>query len=102
MSELAGQFQRLEELCSRLEGPGVRICDQLLGPSPGQAHWADRLEEAAGQLEAMMTEWCHADAELEALQASTALVWDLVLGGAGGSSSLRRPWPWWQRRLRNG
>jgi hypothetical protein len=36
----------------------------------------------------MMTEWCHADAELEALHASTALVWDLVLGGASGSSSL--------------
>jgi hypothetical protein len=53
MSELAGQFQRLEELCSRHEGPSVRICDQLLGSSPGQACWANRLEEAAGRPEAM-------------------------------------------------
>jgi hypothetical protein len=27
MSKLVGQLQRLEELCSQLEGPGVRICD---------------------------------------------------------------------------
>jgi hypothetical protein len=73
-------------LCSRLEGPGTRIYDQLLGPSPGQAGWADRLEEAAARLEAMMVERGQADAELGALLASSALVWDLVLGGAGGSS----------------
>jgi hypothetical protein len=52
-SELASQFQRLEEVCSWLEGPGLRICDQLLGPSPGQAHWAERLEEVVGWLEVM-------------------------------------------------
>jgi hypothetical protein len=52
MSELASQFQRLEVLCSWLEGPCARICDQLLGPSPGQAPWADHLEEAVRWLEA--------------------------------------------------
>jgi hypothetical protein len=88
LSELVSQFQRLEELCSRLGGPGARICDQLLGPSPGQARWADRQEEAPRWLEAMAFEWRQADVELEALRASAAVVLDLVLGGANGSSSL--------------
>jgi hypothetical protein len=48
MNELATKFWRLEELCSRLEGPGVRIYSTLLGPPPGQACWADSLEEAVG------------------------------------------------------
>jgi hypothetical protein len=74
MSKLAGQFHRLEELCPQLEGPGAKIYDQLLGSSPGQAHWADRLEGAAGWLEATMIERRQAEAELEALWESAALV----------------------------
>jgi hypothetical protein len=54
MNKLASQFQRLEEMCSQLEGLGARICDQLLGWSPSQGCRADHLEEAAGRLEAMM------------------------------------------------
>jgi hypothetical protein len=64
------------------------ICDQLLGPSPGQGQWADRLERATGPLKAMMAKRCEANAELEDLRASVALVQDLLLGGADGSSSL--------------
>jgi hypothetical protein len=48
MNELTAKFQELEELCSRLKGPGGRIYSLLLGPSPGHARWVDRLEEAAG------------------------------------------------------
>jgi hypothetical protein len=48
ISKLVGQFQRLEELCSQLEGPGARIYDQLLGPSPNQAHWADVWRRQSG------------------------------------------------------
>jgi hypothetical protein len=48
MNEVTAKFQELEELCSRLKGPGGRICSLLLGPSPGHARWVDRLEEAAG------------------------------------------------------
>jgi hypothetical protein len=36
----------------------------------------------------MMVERHQVDAELEALRVSATLVWDLVLGGASGSSSL--------------
>jgi hypothetical protein len=50
MSELASQLQRLEELCPRLEGPGERIYDQLLGLSPNQARWTNHLEEAARRI----------------------------------------------------
>jgi hypothetical protein len=69
-------------LCSRLEGPGARIYDHLLGLTPGQGCWADCLDEAVGWLEATTAEWHQADAELEALLASATLVQDLVLGGA--------------------
>jgi hypothetical protein len=51
MNELTANFRRLEELCSRLEGSGVRICDLLLGRPPGRARWADHLDKAAGWLE---------------------------------------------------
>jgi hypothetical protein len=54
MNEVTANFQELEELWSLLRGPGARICILLLGPSPDQARWADRLEEAAGQLEVAM------------------------------------------------
>jgi hypothetical protein len=58
--ELVAQFCKLEVLCSRHEQPDARICDLLFGPSPDQARWADRLDEAARRL------------EVEALQTSTA------------------------------
>jgi hypothetical protein len=67
MNELTAKFQKLEELCSRLEGHGKRICRLLLGPPPSHACWADCLEEAAGRLEAAMAEQRRANAELEAL-----------------------------------
>jgi hypothetical protein len=46
MNELVAKFQRLEEPCSRLEHPGIRICDLLLGPPLGQGRWVDHLGEA--------------------------------------------------------
>jgi hypothetical protein len=75
-------------LCLRLEGASVRICDQLTGSSPGQAHWASHLEEAARWLKVMIAERHQVDVELEVLRAFATLVRDLVLGGAGRSSSL--------------
>jgi hypothetical protein len=33
VDEMVAQFQKLEELCSRLERPDVRICDLLGRPS---------------------------------------------------------------------
>jgi hypothetical protein len=65
-----------------------RIWSLLLGPPPGQVRWADRLEEAAGRLEAALAERRQVDAELEALRTSATLVWDVILGEAGGPSSL--------------
>jgi hypothetical protein len=53
--ELVAQYQRLEELCSRLERPGARIYDLLLGLPLNQAQWVDRLDEAARLLEAELT-----------------------------------------------
>jgi hypothetical protein len=37
MNELTTNFWRLEELCSWLEGPSMRICGLLLGQPPSQA-----------------------------------------------------------------
>jgi hypothetical protein len=48
MNELTAKFQKLEELCSWLEGPSMRICSLLLEPPPGQACWADHLGEVVG------------------------------------------------------
>jgi hypothetical protein len=56
MNVLITKLQGLEELCSQLEGPCVRICSLLLRPPPGQVHCADRLEEAAERLEAALAE----------------------------------------------
>jgi hypothetical protein len=50
MGELVVEFQKLEEWCSRLEWPPVRIYNLLLGPPPGQARLADHLDEAVRQL----------------------------------------------------
>jgi hypothetical protein len=57
MDELVAEFWRLEELCSWLEGPSVRICDPLLGPPLDQAQWADRLDEATMQLGVELVAW---------------------------------------------
>jgi hypothetical protein len=64
------EFRKQEERRSRLEKPGVRLCDLILGSPFSQA----RLEEAAGQLEVEHAARWEADAELEALQSSTARV----------------------------
>jgi hypothetical protein len=37
MNDMVTQFQRLEELCSRLLGPGAMICALLLGLPLNQA-----------------------------------------------------------------
>jgi hypothetical protein len=87
-NELVAKFQRREELCSRHEGPGVRICDLLLGPPPSQARWADHLAEATGRLEVELLARRLVDVELGTLWTSAARVRDLVLGNAVGPSSL--------------
>jgi hypothetical protein len=68
------EFRKQEERRSRLEKPGVRLCDLILGSPFSQARLADRLEEAAGQLEVEHAARWEADAELEALRSSTARV----------------------------
>jgi hypothetical protein len=88
VGELVTEFYRLEELCSRLERSGVRICDLLLGLPLGQARWAGRLDEATRQLGAKLVARWEVDAELEALRTSVARVQDLVLNNIGKSSSL--------------
>jgi hypothetical protein len=65
MDELVAQFQKLEELCSRLEQPDARICDLLLEPPPNQARWANHLDKVARQLEAELTAWRQVDAKME-------------------------------------
>jgi hypothetical protein len=55
MDELVAKFQRQEELCLRLVGPGARICDLLLRLPASQAQCADHLGEAAGWLEAVLS-----------------------------------------------
>jgi hypothetical protein len=45
----------------------MRICNLLLGQPPGQARWANHLEEAAERLEVVLAEQHQVDAELEAL-----------------------------------
>jgi hypothetical protein len=87
-NKLVNKFWRLEELCSWLEGPGVRICNLLLGSPSSQVRWADRLDEAAVQLEAELAAWHQVDVKLVALQTLVALVWDMVLGNVDGPSSL--------------
>jgi hypothetical protein len=88
MNELVAKFLRLEELSSRLEGPGRRIYDMLLGPPPSQAPWADRLDMSASWLEVELPMRWQVDAELEALLTSAARVRDQVLGNVDGPSLL--------------
>jgi hypothetical protein len=73
-NELVTIFWRREELYSRLEGPGARICNLLIGPPPSQARWADSLAEATGWLEVELTPQRLVDAELGALQTLAAHV----------------------------
>jgi hypothetical protein len=88
MDELVAKFWRLEELCSRLEWPSVRICDLLLGPPLGQARWADRLGKVVRRLGVELVARREVDAELEALRSSVAQVQDLVLSNIDEPSSL--------------
>jgi hypothetical protein len=67
MGELVVEFQKLEEWCSRLEWPPVRIYNLLLGPPPGQARLADHLDEAVRQLRVELVAQWEANVELEAL-----------------------------------
>jgi hypothetical protein len=81
VDELVAEFRKLEERRSRLERPGVRIYDLLLGPPSGRARLARQLgAELAAQREV--------DAELEALWTLVVRVRDLVLDWADGPSSL--------------
>jgi hypothetical protein len=41
VDELVAEFQKQEEQCSRLERPGVRVHDLILGPPSGRAWLAD-------------------------------------------------------------
>jgi hypothetical protein len=91
VKQLVAKFQRMEELCLRLEGPGMWICALLNGPPAGQARWADHLDEATGRLEAEMAKHHQVVTELEALWTSAAFVGDLVLGDVDRPSSLAPP-----------
>jgi hypothetical protein len=72
VGELVAEFQKLEERCSRLEWPRMRICDLLLGPLSSRDRLADHLDEATGQLGAELVARQEVDNELEALQTLTA------------------------------
>jgi hypothetical protein len=66
VSEVAAEFQKMENRSSRLERPTARICDLLLGPPPDWAQLVDHLDEVMGQLRVELAAWWEADAELEA------------------------------------
>jgi hypothetical protein len=68
--------------------PSTRNSSLLLGPPPGQARWADRLEVAAEHLEAVLIERRQVDTEVEAMWMSAALLRVLVLSKVDGPSSL--------------
>jgi hypothetical protein len=70
LGELAAEFQKMEDRCSRLEWPVMRICDLLLRPPIGRARLVDRLDEATGQLRVELDTRWEAAAELEALRTS--------------------------------
>jgi hypothetical protein len=72
VGEMVVEFKRLEEWCSRLERPAVRICDLLLGPPPGWAQLADRQNEVTRKLRVVLAARQEADAELEVLQTLAA------------------------------
>jgi hypothetical protein len=78
----------MEDRSSQLEWQAARICDLLLGPPPGQARLADRLDEVDVRLRVELATRQEVDVELEALRTSVARVQDLVLGSTDGPSSL--------------
>jgi hypothetical protein len=88
VGELVAEFQRPEELRSRLERPDARIRGLLLGPPLGQAQWGDCLDEATRQLGAKLVALLEVEVKLEILRASAAQVRDLVLDNINMSSSL--------------
>jgi hypothetical protein len=45
---MAAEFQKMVGHRAKLERPAARICDLLLGPLPGRAWLADRLDEVVG------------------------------------------------------
>jgi hypothetical protein len=56
VNELVTKFQRLEELCSRLKGPSMRIYALLIGLLASQSRWANHLDEAVRRLEVKIAE----------------------------------------------
>jgi hypothetical protein len=88
VDELVAKFRKLEERCSWLERPGVRIYDLLLGPPSDRAHLANCLDDAAGQLGVELAAWREVDADLEALRTLATWVRDLVLDRVDMPSSL--------------
>jgi hypothetical protein len=72
VGEMVVEFKRLEEWCSRLERPAVRICDLLLGPPPGWAQLADCQNEVTRKLRVVLAARQEADAELEVLRTLAA------------------------------
>jgi hypothetical protein len=67
VGEVVAKFWKLEERRLRLECPGARIRDLLLGPPPIWARLANHLDEAIGQLGAELALQREVDGELEAL-----------------------------------
>jgi hypothetical protein len=88
VNELATKFQKQEERHLRLERPGMRVYELILGPPSNRARLADRLEEVTGWLGVEQVARQEVDAEVEALRASAIWIWDMVLDGASGPSSL--------------
>jgi hypothetical protein len=88
LGELVTEFQKEEGRHSRFERPTTRIYNPFLGPPPGWACLVDHLNEAARQIRVELAAWWEKDVELVTLWCSTERVWDLMLGGANGPSSL--------------
>jgi hypothetical protein len=70
--EQVAQFRKLEELCSQLEWPSMRIYDLLIGPPPDPARWADCLDKATRRLEAKLIAWRQLNTKLDALRTLAA------------------------------
>jgi hypothetical protein len=90
VGDMLAKFQEQEERCLCLENSGMRVCDLILGSSDDQVWPTNHMEEAIGRFLVMQEEQREAIIELEALQSSTAQVWDMVLKGSDGMSSLAR------------
>jgi hypothetical protein len=66
----------------------MRVCDLILGLCNNWVRLADHLTEDVGQPQVMQLDHQEADIEQMALWSSATLVWDLVLKGSDGTSSL--------------